>query len=97
MPKYRKRCPKSGQISLNFSQNFVPLPSCGPARLSGPAGKQDTCLAFQEYIYNLYRDRVFGYLIDEFDVECLEHREARLLAAVDLPTKRNKLQVRKFD
>ena len=54
-------------------------------------------LALNIYIYNLYRDRVFRYLIDEFDVECLEHREARLLAAVDLATKRNTLQVRKFD
>ena len=25
MPKYRKICPKYGQISLNLSQNFVPI------------------------------------------------------------------------
>ena len=30
MPKYRKVCPKYGQISLNFSQNFVPRRICRP-------------------------------------------------------------------
>ena len=33
-PKYRKFCLKHGQISLNFSQNFVPEPSLLPLVIS---------------------------------------------------------------